>query len=122
MTEVLTPELEARLDAVPKFAGRPRTVETLTGGLTNVNLKVTTPEGCYVARLSSPEGELLAIDREAEHRNSVAAWHSGVGMVKVLGRSPIGNSNACDRPASPSLGWTPASDSRTPLLPKPSGR
>ncbi len=73
MTEVLPPNLEARLDEVPTFAGRPRTVEALTGGLTNINLKVTTPEGCYVARLSSPEGELLAIDREAEYRNSVAA-------------------------------------------------
>ena len=83
MTEVLTPELEARLEEVPTFAGRPRTVEALTGGLTNINLKVTTPEGCYVARLSSPEGELLAIDREAEYRNSVAAWQSGVAPEVV---------------------------------------
>ena len=83
MTEPLAPEVEARLDEVPRFAGRPRTVEALTGGLTNINLKVTTPEGCYVARLSNDHGDLLAIDREAEYRNSVAAAESGMAPAVV---------------------------------------
>lgn len=66
----------ARLDAVPALASRTG-VSDLSGGLTNRNLKVTTPDGVYVARLSSPESALLAIDREAEHANSVAAAASG---------------------------------------------
>jgi thiamine kinase-like enzyme len=68
--------LLARLDAVPALAGRTE-VSDLSGGLTNRNLKVTTPDGVYVARLSSPESALLAIDRVNEHANSVAAAESG---------------------------------------------
>jgi thiamine kinase-like enzyme len=68
--------LLARLDAVPALAARTH-VSDLSGGLTNRNLKVTTPDGVYVARLSSPESALLAIDRDAEHANSVAAAASG---------------------------------------------
>ena len=52
-------------------------VSDLSGGLTNRNLKVTTPDGVYVARLSSPESALLAIDRDNEHANSRAAAESG---------------------------------------------
>ena len=66
----------ARLDAVPSLASR-TDVSDLSGGLTNRNLKVTTPDGVFVARLSSPESALLAIDRDAEHANSVAAAASG---------------------------------------------
>lgn len=65
-----------RIDAVPALAGR-TDVSDLSGGLTNRNLKVTTPEGVYVARLSSPESALLAIDRANEHANSRAAADSG---------------------------------------------
>ena len=83
MTEGLAPDVEARLDEVPRFAAQPRTVEALTGGLTNLNLKVTTPEGSYVARLSNDHGDLLAIDREAEYRNSLAAAESGMAPAVV---------------------------------------
>jgi thiamine kinase-like enzyme len=83
VSEPLPPELEARLDEAPSLAGRPRTVEYLTGGLTNTNLKVTTPDGRFVARLSSQEGELLSIDREAEYRNSMAAAETGIAPAVV---------------------------------------
>ena len=52
-------------------------VVELSGGLTNRNLKITTPDGDVVARLSTPESALLAIDRDHEHANSVAAAASG---------------------------------------------
>jgi thiamine kinase-like enzyme len=71
------------LDEAPSLARRPRTVEYLTGGLTNTNLKVTTPDGRFVARLSSQEGELLSIDREAEYRNSMAAAETGIAPAVV---------------------------------------
>ena len=55
----------------------PRTVEPLEGGLTNVNFKVSTPGCTAVVRLSSSDGDLLAIDRDAEHANSLRAAESG---------------------------------------------
>ncbi len=76
-----------RLDAVlaylPALAGAPREVLALEGGLTNFNFKVTTPERTVVVRLSSSDGDLLAIDREAEHANSLRAARSGAAPAVV---------------------------------------
>ncbi|MFC7107537.1 choline/ethanolamine kinase family protein [Nonomuraea rubra] len=70
------PEL---LDRIPLLSGVPRSVEELPGGLTNHNYKVTTPSGAYVVRVWASDGTLLAIDRDAEHANSIAAARAGVG-------------------------------------------
>jgi len=75
--------LQRRLDAVPALAGRPRTVEELSGGLTNVNLKVTTPDGVFVARCFQGDATLLGIDRNAEHLNTIAAADAGVGAPVI---------------------------------------
>ena len=75
--------LERRLDAVPALAGRPRSVEELSGGLTNLNLKVTTPEGVFVARCFQGDAALLGIDRDAEHLNTSAAAVAGVGAPVI---------------------------------------
>jgi thiamine kinase-like enzyme len=69
----------AALDAVDCLRGREREVEELPGGLTNVNLKVTTSEQTVVVRIEQPGSELLAIDRDAEYLNSRAAAEAGVG-------------------------------------------
>jgi thiamine kinase-like enzyme len=71
------------LDAVECLRGRRREVEELAGGLTNVNLKVTTEEQSVVVRIGQPGSELLAIDREAEARNSEAAAEAGVGAPVI---------------------------------------
>ena len=73
----------AVLARVPSLARTPRVVTALPGGLTNQNFKVTTPDGVYVARLFSDGGELLAIDREHEYRNSVIAAEAGVGAPVI---------------------------------------
>jgi thiamine kinase-like enzyme len=86
--------VEERLDAVPLFAGKSLDVELLVGGLTNVNARVRVDGRQYVARLSSPSGDLLAIDRVCEYHNSraaaasgaapaVAAWAPEVGVLVV---------------------------------------
>jgi thiamine kinase-like enzyme len=75
----LIPGLGALLDRMPCTAGRPRTVEDLPGGLTNRNLKVSTPNGAAVVRLSAGATSLLAIDRDNEYANSRAAATTGVG-------------------------------------------
>ena len=86
MDDVLDPSL---LDQVPGLAAMPRTVEPLPGGLTNRNYKVTTPQGTFVARVWSP-GDLLAINWDHEHRNSVAAAAAGVGAPVVAYRPEQG--------------------------------
>ncbi len=65
--------------------------EPLSGGLTNVNYVVDFEDKRLVVRISSQDASLLAIDREQEFYNSVAAFKSGAG-VPVYGRSldPIG--------------------------------
>ena len=68
---------------VPSLAGWPRQVTPLPGGLTNRNYKVTTPAGVFVARVFADDGELLAIDRDHEYRNSVIAAAAGVGAPVI---------------------------------------
>jgi thiamine kinase-like enzyme len=76
-------ELDALLDRATSLAARPRTVEELPGGLTNRNYKVTTPDGAFVARVSSSGTDLLAIDRDSEYRNSMAAAAAGAGAPVI---------------------------------------
>ena len=79
MAAGLDARLDALLDTIPCAARRPRTVEELPGGLTNRNLKVTTPDGTVVVRIPAAGPGLLGIDRDHEHANSVAAAAAGVG-------------------------------------------
>ncbi|HTW02267.1 MAG TPA: phosphotransferase [Streptosporangiaceae bacterium] len=77
------PELAALFDRTASLALRPRQVRELPGGLTNRNYHVTTPDGTYVARVSNEGGDLLAIDRDIEYRNSVAAATAGAGAPVI---------------------------------------
>jgi thiamine kinase-like enzyme len=76
-------ELNALFDRTERLAAQPRSVQELPGGLTNRNYKVTTPDGTFVARVSDAGGDLLAIDRDAEYRNSVAAAAAGAGAPVI---------------------------------------
>jgi thiamine kinase-like enzyme len=76
-------ELDALFDRTVSLAAGPRTVCELPGGITNRNYKVTTPDGTFVARVSSAGSELLAIDRDCEYRNSVIAAAAGVGAPVI---------------------------------------
>jgi thiamine kinase-like enzyme len=73
----------AVLARVPSLAGTPRQVSQLPGGLTNLNFKVTTPDGEFVARIFSDGGDLLAIDRDHEYQNSLLAAAAGVGAPVI---------------------------------------
>ena len=76
-------ELDALFDQTQSLAGKPRTIRELSGGLTNRNYKVTTPDGSFVARISAGGSELLAIDRDCEYRNSLTAAAAGAGAPVV---------------------------------------
>jgi len=78
--------LEDVLEAVPELRDA-QSVESLAGGLTNTNYKVTAPSGArYVVRISGKDTGLLAIDRTNEAHNTIAAAETGVGaqVVAVL--------------------------------------
>ena len=75
--------LDELFDQIPSLADQPRTIVELPGGLTNLNLKVTTPSGVFVARCSRSDTSLLGIDREAEHANTRSAELAGVGAPVV---------------------------------------
>ena len=77
-TDVGALSVDERLDLAPALHGIGRRRQPLPGGLTNSNFKVSTAAGTYVARLSRPSSGLLAIDRDAEHLNSVAASRAGI--------------------------------------------
>ena len=51
----------------------------LSGGITNRNYHVRTAAGDFVVRLSDPESSDLAINRENEYLNSMAAANAGAG-------------------------------------------
>lgn len=88
MSSPLTDQrLDALFEQIELLAGRPRTLENLSGGLTNRNVKITTPDGVYVARCVDTGRNLLGIDRNREHANTVAAHRAGVG-ARVLDYRP----------------------------------
>jgi thiamine kinase-like enzyme len=86
---LLDADLNAILDTVPCLDALhgPRTIERVTGGLTNVNVKVTLPGQVAIARIATDDSILLSIDRNAEHANSLNAALTGVAPP-VLCRAP----------------------------------
>jgi len=76
-------ELDEVMELVDELAGPGRTVTSLPGGLTNANHKVVSAAGTFVVRRWSEDTGLLAIDRDNEYENSVAAAEVGVGARVV---------------------------------------
>jgi thiamine kinase-like enzyme len=92
---VLALGVPSDLDRLAVLAGRSWSVSELPGGLTNLNLRVTTDDGReptldVVVRCSRGDASLLGIDREAEHRNTIAAAEAGVGAPVVEFRPDLG--------------------------------
>jgi thiamine kinase-like enzyme len=76
-------DLDVLFDQTESLAARPRMIRELSGGLTNRNYQVTTPDGSFVARISAGGSELLAIDRDCEYRNSLTAAAAGAGAPVI---------------------------------------
>ncbi len=69
-------------DAVAKiedWKGKEVSIESLSGGLTNTNYKVTVNGTPFFVRVPGASTELLAVDRKNEYTNSKAAAEAGVG-------------------------------------------
>lgn len=71
-----------RLRRVPVLAGALEAAP-LSGGITNRNYKVTLGSGPLVVRAYERESSALAINREHEYLNSVAAADSGAGAPVI---------------------------------------
>src|ERR1700683_711022 len=65
------------------WPGAAVTLEGLSGGITNLNSKATTPSGAFVIRLFGRDSELLAIDRETEQAATSMAAQLGIGPEVV---------------------------------------
>jgi hypothetical protein len=105
-------QLDTLLEEIPVLAGRPRQLEELSGGLTNRNVKVTTPDAVYVARCTDTSCNFLAIDRDDEYHNSVAAERAGVGAPVIEYRPDLGilllgflNGRHCATPTFSGRAW-----------------
>jgi len=81
------PVIEDAVGKIEDWKGKDVSVETLSGGLTNTNYKVTVDGIPFFVRVPGESTELLAVDRENEHFNSKAAAEAGVGP-KVLYHLP----------------------------------
>jgi len=74
------PDLEVVLGALAPRLGAPAgPPQPLGGGITNRNFRVRLGTDDVVVRLPGNDTELLGIDRDAEHRASLAAAEAGVG-------------------------------------------
>jgi thiamine kinase-like enzyme len=87
---VIDPATTAALDQLEVLRGRSREVSELPGGLTNLNLRVTMEDREVVVRRVRSDAGLLAIDREAEHANTLIAAAAGVGAGVLEHRPELG--------------------------------
>ena len=76
---------------VPAWAGRDVQVESIEGGLTNANYRLTVGDEQFCVRIPGRDSSLLAVDRRAEHLNTLAAAEAGVGahVRYTVGDEPV---------------------------------
>ena len=86
MDSALEQEFSTLFNKVERLQSR-TAIKELSGGLTNRNFLVETPDNKYVARVSSNSSSLLAINRDSEFINSSIAGQGEVG-AQVLDYLP----------------------------------
>ena len=76
---------------VPAWAGRDVEVESIEGGLTNANYRLTVGEERFCVRIPGRDSSMLAVDRRAEYLNTLAAAEAGVGarVMHTVGDEPV---------------------------------
>ena len=75
---LLEQEFGERFNKIALLAKR-TSIKELSGGLTNRNFLIETPDDKYVARVSSNSSDFLSIDRGSEFINTTIAGKGGVG-------------------------------------------
>ncbi len=84
-------DIDQLLDRVPGWAGRPRAVSPLEGGITNRNFRVDVDGESYVARAPGKDTDLLGIDRDHELEAAQRAADLGIGPPVVAFVEPEGS-------------------------------
>jgi len=79
--------IEEVASKIEDWKGRDVSIQSLSGGLTNTNYKITVDGKPYFVRVPGESTELLAIDRANEYHNTKAAAEAGVAP-KVLYHLP----------------------------------
>jgi thiamine kinase-like enzyme len=74
----MAPTIEQVIAAIPEWAGRSVSADRIPAGLTNTNYRVTVDGTPYFVRIPGASTELLAVDRDNELHNTLAAAASGV--------------------------------------------
>ena len=76
---------------VPAWAGRDVQAESIEGGLTNANYRLTVGDEQFCVRIPGSDSSLLAVDRRAEYLNTLAAAEAGVGahVRYTVGDEPV---------------------------------
>jgi len=74
----MTITIEQVVDAIPEWRGLETAIMPLAGGLTNTNFRVEVDGRPHIVRIPGASTELLAIDRQNELHNAVAAAEVGV--------------------------------------------
>lgn len=75
----MTITIEQVVEQIEAWRGQTVAVHPLSGGLTNTNYRVEINGTPYVVRIPGANTDLLAIDRENEYHNTLAAAQAGVG-------------------------------------------
>ena len=71
--------VEAIIDRIDAWRGRPMSIQPLTNGLTNANYRVDVGGQAFVVRIPGASTELLAIDRANELHSARVAATLGIG-------------------------------------------
>ena len=79
--------IEEAVSNIEDWKGKDISIQSLSGGLTNTNYRVTVDGTPYFIRVPGASTELLAIDRKNEVHNTKAAAEAGVAP-KVLYHLP----------------------------------
>jgi thiamine kinase-like enzyme len=76
---------------VDDWRGQAVEIEPIEGGLTNTNYRLTVGGSRYCVRIPGQDSSLLAIDRDVEYRNTLAAAESGAGarVAHAVGDIPV---------------------------------
>ena len=84
------PEVSTVLDRIPGWAGKPRTEQPLSGGITNRNYRVQLGPELFVVRIPAKAGAWHGIDRRIEYEASLLAAACGVGPEVITFVEPDG--------------------------------
>jgi thiamine kinase-like enzyme len=84
-------DIDEVIAGVPQWAGLDVGIESIDGGLTNANFRLTVGADRYCVRIPGKDSSLLAVDRQEEYRNTLAAAASGAGagVFATVGDIPV---------------------------------